>query len=105
MEKEPISLPDPCATAEHMYSSWVQKLYAAQLISLETDIPDAWKWEAVEIINNALVDQMKAVGLIRRVQDIQSEWELDDHFDDLSSIYRLVCRVVGLPWPPSPTQL
>ena len=52
------------------------------------------------VIYNARVEQLKQEGMIRRVEDIRSEWEQDDHFDDLRRIYVEVLDELGLPWPP-----
>lgn len=48
----------------------------------------------------ARVDQLQEMGELRRASDISNEEELDDHFDDLSRLYRQVCGELGLDWPP-----
>lgn len=54
---------------------------------------------ALEVFNER-VDQLKETGEIRRITDITTDEELDDHFDDLRRIYRQVCLEMELAWPP-----
>ena len=58
------------------------------------------RYELVELIYRIRVEQLKQQGWIRRVPDIEDEWELDDHFDDLKRIYQEVYWEMGLAWPP-----
>lgn len=57
-------------------------------------------YEVAEFIFMARVEQMQAIGELRRASEITDEEELDDHFDDLSRLYRQVCGELGLAWPP-----
>lgn len=38
--------------------------------------------------------------MLRRVTYIADEEELDDHFDDLTRVYKQVYLELGLSWPP-----
>ena len=51
-------------------------------------------------IGDLLLEYFQARGEIRRPSEITSEWEQDDHFEDLSDLYRQVCEFMGLAWPP-----
>lgn len=59
-------------------------------------------YEVAEFIFMARVEQLQAIGELRRASEITDEDELDDHFDDLSRLYRQVCGELGLAWPPPP---
>lgn len=48
------------------------------------------------------VEALQEIGEMRRASQIQTEEELDDHFDTLSRLYRQVCKEMALPWPPLP---
>jgi hypothetical protein len=48
----------------------------------------------------AEVERLQQAGELRRASQITTEEELDDHFDDLSRLYRQTCRQMGLAWPP-----
>jgi hypothetical protein len=48
----------------------------------------------------AEVERLQQAGELRRASQITDEEELDDHFDDLSRLYRQTCRELGLSWPP-----
>jgi hypothetical protein len=48
----------------------------------------------------AEVERLQQVGELRRASQITDEEELEDHFDDLSRLYRQTCREMGLSWPP-----
>ena len=50
----------------------------------------------------AEVERLQQAGELRRPLQITTEEELDDHFDDLSRLYRQTCRQMGLTWPPPP---
>ena len=59
-------------------------------------------YEVAELIFMARVERMQQQGEMSRPSQIISEEELDDHFDDLSRLYRQVCQEMGLEWPPTP---
>ena len=71
-------------------------------MSLEHSIPQRQPvtYEGAFAIAEARIESLKAAGLIRRVEEISDEWELDDHFDDLARVYKHTFRVLGLAWPP-----
>lgn len=46
------------------------------------------------------VEVLQQAGEMRRASQIETEEELDEHFDALSRLYRQVCGEMGLPWPP-----
>jgi len=58
------------------------------------------RYKLAEVIYNLRVEQLKQQGWIRRVEDIEDEWEQDDHFDDLRRIYQEVYWEMELAWPP-----
>lgn len=73
----------------------------------EFDVTTAYDWDNLTdpyditwAIYTVRVDELKLAGMIRRAADITDEWEQDDHFDDLTTIYQQVCLEMGLPWPP-----
>ena len=70
---------------------------------LELDYPQGpvVSIEGAYAVAEARIESLKAAGLIRRVEEINDEWELDDHFDDLARVYRHTFRVLGLAWPPA----
>ena len=47
------------------------------------------------------IEELTQAGELRRPSRITTEEELDDHFDDLSRLYRQTCQEMGLLWPPS----
>ncbi len=57
-------------------------------------------YDRVEAVFNARLEQLQREGKIRRPSEITDEWEQDDHFDDLSRLYRQICLEMGLEWPP-----
>ncbi len=57
-------------------------------------------YDRAETVYNARVEQLKREGKLRRPSEITSEREQDDHFDDLSRIFKQVCLELGLNWPP-----
>lgn len=61
---------------------------------------DLTPYEVAEAIYQAKVDHLKQIGELRRVTDITSEEEQDDHFDELSRLFRQTCLSLGLAWPP-----
>ena len=73
---------------------------AIQLICNQVDLTP---YQVAEGIYNAKVDHLKQIGKLRQVTDITSQDEQDDHFDDLSRVYRQTCLSLGLPWPPPVT--
>lgn len=46
------------------------------------------------------MEQLTQAGFLRKPSEITSEEELDDHFDELSRLYRQTCLAMGLAWPP-----
>jgi hypothetical protein len=46
------------------------------------------------------VEALQEAGEMVRPSQIETQEELDDHFDDLSRLYRQICREMDLPWPP-----
>lgn len=62
--------------------------------------PDPYDLAEVEFMRR--VEALQEVGEMRRASQIQTEEELDDHFDALSRLYRQVCGEMALPWPPLP---
>ena len=70
---------------------------------LELDYPQrpVVSIEGAYAVAEARIESLKAAGLIRRVEEINDEWELDDHFDDLARVYKHTFRVLGLAWPPA----
>ena len=65
-------------------------------------LPIKDRYKVAEAIYQARVEQLKQQGWLRRVPDIEDEWELDDHFDDLKRVYQEVYWEMGLAWPPPP---
>jgi hypothetical protein len=63
-------------------------------------LPIKGRYKVAEVSYNLRVEQLKQQGWIRRVEDIEDEWEQDDHFDDLKRIYQEVFLEMGLAWPP-----
>ena len=61
-------------------------------------------YQIAELICRIRVEQLKQQGWIRRVEDIEDEWEQDDHFDDLKRVYQEVYWEMGLAWPPPPVR-
>jgi hypothetical protein len=57
-------------------------------------------YDRAEAVFNARLEQLQREGKIRRASEIADEWEQDDHFDDLSRLYRQICLEMGLEWPP-----
>ena len=68
---------------------------------LPEEIPqaDIDLYEVAEFIYMARVEHLQQTGQLRRTSEITTEEELDHHFDDLSWLYRQVCRELGLDWP------
>ena len=74
-------------------------------VASEGDLPQPSgndPYEEVFVLAQARVDQLKQAGKIRRVEDIATEFDLDNHFDDLASVFRQTCLAMQLPWPPLP---
>lgn len=65
-------------------------------------LPIKDRYKVAEVIYSARIEQLKQEGWLRRVPDIEDEWELDDHFDDLKRVYQEVYWEMGLAWPPPP---
>ena len=57
-------------------------------------------YDLAEAIFAAEVERLQQAGELRRASQIRNEEELDDHFDDLSRLYRQTCQELGLLWPP-----
>lgn len=74
---------------------------ALQVICNQVDLTP---YQVAEAIYNARIDHLKEIGELRKVTDITSEDEQDDHFDDLSRVYRQTCLSLGLSWPPPPLE-
>jgi hypothetical protein len=72
----------------------------AGLTESQTTQFEGGPYAVAEAIFNLRVEQLKESGLLRRVPEITCEEELDDHFDDLTRVYRQVYFELGLPWPP-----
>jgi hypothetical protein len=51
-------------------------------------------------IGDLLLEYFQARGEMRRASEINSDEELEEHFDQLSRHYRWICRQMGLAWPP-----
>lgn len=64
--------------------------------------PTTDPYELAFTIGDMLLEYFQARGEIRRPSEITSEWEQDDHFEDLSRLYCQVCELMGLAWPPPP---
>jgi hypothetical protein len=90
------------------FNRWWSKRQAEDPASGQAREPDlednslrTW-YTAAETIANVRIEQYKALGLLRRVEQIADEEEQDDHFDALADIHRESCLELGLPWPPPP---
>jgi len=73
----------------------------------ETGLPSPAEtnpYSNAEEIFNARVEVLKQSGEMRRLSEITDDWDLDDHFDQLSRVYRKTCIELGLPWPPIPIE-
>ena len=51
------------------------------------------------------VEALQEVGEMLRPSQIETQEELDEHFDELSRLYRQVCGEMDLPWPPPTKKL
>ena len=67
-----------------------------------SDQPEIDFYEVAEFIFMSRVEQLQQQGEMSRPSQITTEEELDDHFDDLSRLYRQVCWEMDLAWPPPP---
>lgn len=69
----------------------------------ETNTPEPAQFdpypEAMKIYE-MVVEFLKQRGELRRPSEIATEEELDDHFDDLASVYKRTLLFLGLEWPP-----
>ena len=63
-------------------------------------VGDQDPYDLAEAHFTAEVERLQQAGELRRASQITDEEELDDHFDDLSRLYRQICREMGLAWPP-----
>jgi len=50
-------------------------------------------------IYEMVVEFLKKTGHLRRPPEIRDEDEQDDHFDDLSRVYKCPILFLGLDWP------
>jgi hypothetical protein len=66
------------------------------LPSAEVTDPYDIAWNLVEAWKGAL----KELGQMPRLGDLTENDEYDDYHDELSRLYRQVCRDLRLPWPP-----
>lgn len=66
----------------------------------ETPAVDLYTIAEAEFMHR--VEVLQEAGEMRRASQIETEEELDEHFDALSRLYRQVCGEMGLPWPPPP---
>lgn len=64
----------------------------------ETSAADPYALAEAEFMRR--VEVLQQAGEMRRASQIETEEELDEHFDALSRLYRQVCGEMGLPWPP-----
>ena len=62
--------------------------------------PKADPYEIALAVYELRVAQLTQAGELRRPSQIITEEELDDHFDELSRLYRQTCLEMGLAWPP-----
>lgn len=51
------------------------------------------------------VEVLQEAGEMLRPSQIETQEELDEHFDELSRLYRQVCGEMDLPWPPPAIRL
>jgi hypothetical protein len=61
---------------------------------------EADPYEIALVVYEFRVSQLTQAGELRRPSQITTEEELDNHFDELSRLYRQTCLEMGLAWPP-----
>jgi len=61
---------------------------------------EADPYEIALAVYELRVEQLTQAGELRRPSQITNEEDLDDHFDELSRLYRQTCLEMGLTWPP-----
>ncbi len=57
-------------------------------------------YEFIEAVANIRIEQLKALGVMRRESQITDEWQLDNHFDALTDEFAYVAALFGVAWPP-----
>jgi hypothetical protein len=80
---------------------------SASSAETEFNVLTAYDWgemtnpyEIALVIYGVRVDELRLEGLLPRPSDIATKAELDDHFAELSRLYRQTCLELGLVWPP-----
>lgn len=66
------------------------------------EVPTIDPYDLAEAEFMRRVEALQGVGEMRYASQIETEEELDEHFDALSRLYRQVCKEMALPWPPLP---
>jgi hypothetical protein len=67
--------------------------------------PEEDPYKIAFTIGDLLLEYLQAQGEMARASEIENEWELEEHFDQLSRHYRWVCELLGLAWPPPARKL
>ena len=57
-------------------------------------------YQTAEAAFAAKIAQLQQAGRLRKLTEIATEEDLDDHFDQLTALYRQTCLEMGLDWPP-----
>jgi hypothetical protein len=57
-------------------------------------------YKIAEVVYGTRIDQLQKSGKLRKPSEISEQDELDDHFDDLTQLYKETCLAMGLAWPP-----
>jgi hypothetical protein len=87
----------PCLYGAKSQSKSMNPEFSPQLLPDPAELDPYWLAEAVFI---ARLDALQEMGELRRASQITDEDELDDHWNDLTRLYRHVCWELGLAWPP-----
>ena len=62
--------------------------------------PESAPYKLAFTIGDMLLEYYQERGDMRRASEIEDEFQQEEHFDQLSRLYRDVCEFMGLGWPP-----
>lgn len=71
-----------------------------EMVAVRGETPGIDPYTIAEAAYSARIDQLQKSGDLRKASEITNPYDLEDHFDDLTQLYKETCLAMGLTWPP-----
>lgn len=88
------------AAAVNTYLDVFARFKASVTVAVRGEMSGIDPYTIAEAAYGARIDQLQKSGALRKPSEITDQDELDNHFDDLTQLYKETCLDMGLAWPP-----